>query len=503
MTRLMPMLITTIALTLLSSALPLSSQAKGPPIVPKVADPAVGVREQLIPEMLITGRNLPASAGVVFIYNNVDDPEDPQNGVEGQVYVDVDNGGTVTQIDDSTLYLTKVKVKGDATIGSYDIEVFELSSDRRGKGTTLFKVQSKDQDPPEPCDAFVKDAASCDCQFYVRKETNDSGTPPLSIYGLINHCTTSETLVIPQFHQLQSYSPRTGDDSFRRSITAVNKGVDSEGNAIPFEGSAIIAAEGHRARLLYIDLAVGAGVETGCGKNLQSAVRFVLDQGSKNPTDPEPDSGYPRTRWLISSLKIGEGSGFCHGIEAIRTPYYPYTGSPESLVEISGSILYQGSWEQTGIRLEGFDWWPDSLRVPDISFNVIEPQAAGAGQAASAIEVGPVGLAGTGVIDAVVEENDISMAGAGAGIVVYGGPQMGAVINKNTVSGAKWGVLIDGNVVDANLAGNTLIGDNDPDGDSGDRAVCTDTIDTTDKGKPNRISGYDNGYNDIVLGCYP
>jgi hypothetical protein len=490
MTRLTHLLITTLALAVLSLAFPTTSLAKGRPIVPDQAIPAVELQGADIQGMLIKGRNLPADAAVIFIYNNVENPDDPRNGNDSQITADPES---VQLLPNGDLQLD-VSVTAEAFIGGYDIEVIELSSGRKGKGTTLFKIQGKNTDERLTCAPFVKNPANCSCEFYKREETNDSGTPPLSIYGLIDNCTTSETLVIPQFHQLQSFSPDGGDD-FRRTITAVN------GAGGAFDGSTIIAAEGHRARLLYIDLDVDDGVDTGCGGNLESAVRFVLDEDSKNPTDPDPDPNYPRTRWLIGSLEIASGAALCYGIEAIRTAGYPHTGAPESMAEITGSWLKPGSWVRTGIRLVGFDWWSQSLRVPEISSNVIEAQASGVGDAATAIEIGPVSLDGSGVIDAVVAENVINMAGAGTGIAVYGGPEMGAMISKNTVSGARYGVLIDGNLVDANVAGNTLTGDNAA--GTGDKAVCTDTLDTAERGKPNRISQYDAGYNEVVFGCYP
>ena len=61
--------------------------------------------------------------------------------------------------------------------------------------------------------------------------------------------------------------------------------------------------------------------------------------------------------------------------------------------------------------------------------------------------------------------------------------------NKNEISGAYFGVLVDENVAEINFTGNTLTGDNVP--GSGDIGICSDAQRTDEKGKPNNINDFD------------
>jgi hypothetical protein len=83
----------------------------------------------------------------------------------------------------------------------------------------------------------------------------------------------------------------------------------------------------------------------------------------------------------------------------------------------------------------------------------------------------------------------------------YGNPVPGdqttAEVVKNDVSGAFFGVLVDDNVVDINFSGNKLTGDGDP--LSGDIGIDSDAQCTQYKGKPNKISDYNDDKAD--LGC--
>ena len=127
-----------------------------------------------------------------------------------------------------------------------------------------------------------------------------------------------------------------------------------------------------------------------------------------------------------------------------------------------------------------------------------------------AIQFGPVLLSDSSdpssQIAGIVESNTISMATScgelgGVGILVVGEPgdpigdQTTAEVVKNDVSGALTGVLVDNNVVEVNLSGNTLIGIGEGDPQIFDTGIDSSAQCTREKGKPNRITGY---YVDIV-----
>jgi hypothetical protein len=109
--------------------LPASVLAKGPPIRVEQAVPGEAIQGEKNYPVTIKGRGFESGATVRFFVTDTED--DTQITVTSVVY-DAETGDLNTVIDVDDL----------ATVSYYDIEV-ELSGNRGGKGTDLFKVQSQ------------------------------------------------------------------------------------------------------------------------------------------------------------------------------------------------------------------------------------------------------------------------------------------------------------------------------------------------------------------------
>jgi len=136
MTNSIRILLTSIALLVLSTVGPEMAQAKGKPIKVNLAVPdnaMPGERKGIV----LKGADFPvfpASAQVTFIYS-----PDQTHGE-----VTVVGGPVVTTVSDTLEF--EIDVEESADLGEYDIKVEEISKEgtftgRKGKGTTLFKVQ--------------------------------------------------------------------------------------------------------------------------------------------------------------------------------------------------------------------------------------------------------------------------------------------------------------------------------------------------------------------------
>ena len=141
MTRSSRILLYSIAGLVLGLAGPASTLAKGPPIKVEQADPNFAVQEEQDKPIILKGKNLPGKAEVFFILNKAGDPNDGNTDqvvvVQSTVILNPDTGNLEFEIN----------VAPEAILGDYDIEVIEMLSSgggRKGKGTTLFSVQSKD-----------------------------------------------------------------------------------------------------------------------------------------------------------------------------------------------------------------------------------------------------------------------------------------------------------------------------------------------------------------------
>ena len=313
---------------------------------------------------------------------------------------------------------------------------------------------------------------SCDCTFTVQDKTDQKGTPPLLIWAMQSNCTTSETLVIEQFEALSS------DTNTNVILTAVAMAE------APFDGSAVIAARGHRANIFNFNIHIDGGVDAGCGEGqLHSAIGFVLDSYSLNTS---ADSPFRNTRWGVSNSTITSDAPLCHAMEFSRMPdYEPDPDTIEGRVNIHRNVIMADSDNGTGILFRGFGPVNTFLSV---SRNTIIDTAA---PVANAIQFGPIFGPGT------VERNLISLrGGAGVGVLVMGdGATTDVMVNQNEVTGAFIAVLVDDQVADVLLKSNILTGDGDTGTD--DIGVCTDAANNAIRA--NKIKDY----NDAVLedGC--
>jgi len=443
------------------------------------------------------------------------------------------------KIRGSKKIIANITVLGDAKLGDFDIAV----SRRGGKGTTYFRFYKKFTVKVRPnqtrvsCNVFAPNG-TCDCEFNWDQDNN--------IYTMLEDCHTSETLWLDSQKMWGPHQTNPG------TLTAVNcvildpeisdckdeNGASFEGQ---FLGSSVIANTNHVAGVRFVDIrfedpdehGVG-GVTRGCdleNDDIQSAVSFRLHGG----IDEEPTK--------FSFLAIDNTSvdshidPLCNAIEVVREPDYTqrYENSRDVKARVEIVVITDYSYVISGIRYEGIR--PNGSVNPPIVFgNTIGAPACEGDDplldpdTARAIQFGRVLLPDSSDpssrIAGRVESNTINMAtgcgtSGGVGILVVGEPacenldgttctdqngtpssapyQTTVDIVKNDISGAFVGILVDRNVVASNMAGNKLTGV----GDTGDIGVCTDIkpkAATSTKGKPNRISGYDD---DFFYGGFP
>jgi hypothetical protein len=322
---------------------------------------------------------------------------------------------------------------------------------------------------------------------------------------MIEDCDTAETLYIGEFSQILSL--QSGGEE-RKTLRAV----------APFDGAVIVANIGHRASARDFNIVVGPGVEAGCDSGIHAALSFVLDGASEedrgSPDPSEFDPAYRHTNWRISSVHISSQplEPLCNGIEAMRLPNYDrWDGAYEGRIYVVDNWIKYESYENVGILFDGFKAKSDAHRPPEVIRNRVDTPAQS--------DYDPVGIYFGGISSsepsnpsaALIEGNVISMSGSDIGIEAYsdiGIEAYGAVgtekesvlrINKNIITGARTGILVDSQVADVNLSGNTLTGDGVD--ESGDVGIDSDAQCTRTKGKPNNIAGYDVDIDDSGSGC--
>jgi hypothetical protein len=458
----------------------------------------------------INGSGFPRDPEVTFLRNSDNDAD--------QIQVNS------ARAKGSRKIIANITVKGDADPTEYDVLVESLSNGRKGKGTTLFSVRVKNNADVVNCGVFTDssfdpftdprdqelDPGLCNCWFQLNNESTDSGTPPGLIFSMITDCETAQTLVIPQFGNIRSLGAVQGEGSDRKTLTAVNYSPfdPSETPLLGgFSGDAIIKSHGHRATARDFDIAVGAGVSAGCDAELQTGILFEINAGSPNPTVPDP--AYLHTRWRIQSMNIDTlGEALCRGIVA-RRDNGAETGYPVSWVNpddgetyfpydarnfIAGGHIMPGSYEKTAVLFEGFTWYAEAINGPEV-FSIIIGEPADSGYQAAGIVFGDIVSSDAAKpVTGLVQDATISLGDSGTGILVYGAQvydESDVRIDKNVVSGATVGILVDDNVAGVNFSGNILTGDNQTGSD--DIGICSLSPDrTVEQGKPNRIKNYDN-----------
>jgi len=371
----------------------------------------------------------------------------------------------------------------EAQLADFDIRV-RASRGRGGKGTTLFKVQLKPtgNETTTTCNEAYFDklpGQAGPCNAVGGGECILVLGNPERIKKMKTDCETTETIVIPDTGTLTSDgSPETEAD--RKTMTAI----------LPFTGSAVITNAGHRASAIRMNVGVAAGISMGCAGQLQSAISFVLDN-SKTPPPSAPDNA---SYFHVFAVTVRSEAGpFCKAIEMTRTDSYANTTN-DWKTRVEDSFVTDGSYSNTGIYFEGFVQQQE-INPPKVTGNTIGTPDCQAGNAATGLYFGPLSprLDGSDS-QALIEDNAIDMSNGDCslttGIVLSGNtaaPTSGN-INNSDIIGAHYGVVIDSNVDSVNLKGNTLTG-NGVAGD-GSAGICSG-ISVGTKGKPNKISGFD------------
>jgi hypothetical protein len=469
-----------IRIFIITMALLATHSAPAQEVLVTSADPAEALQGTLDLEVTIGGSGFDNSAAVEFLVTGTTDP-----------------GGIIVKnvkVRGPKKIIVNVDVLDDAEVADFDIEV-QMSGGRGGKGTTLFSVQAKPKQNIVNCDEFAPNR-TCDCRF--DKDAD------LGIFNLLGDCQTSETLVLTNARIVGFAGNAVAEWPI---LTAVN---DTDGH---FNGSAVITNTADAAGARYLNIRFDHGVSRGCdlvNDDIQTAISFVLDE---NTTDnPEKASGLQVWDLTIDTHDGADDDPLCTAIELIREPGFTTkpaaegNGNKEGQVFVTNVAILDGSYERIGIRYEGMQPL-GSINPPLVDHNVIGAQACGPeADTARAIQFGRVQLSDasdpSSQIAGVVESNTIRMATdcpegpGGVGILVVGEPAdppiTTAEVVNNDVSGAYVGVVIDNNVVKANLSGNTLTGDFvDESVPFGDIGVCSNAESTTTKGKPNKITGFD------------
>jgi len=493
-----------ISIFLLVYGLAVSPAALAQDMVIEAASPEWGEQGDSLP-VTITGRGFDDTVDDVKFILHCGKKNCPDTG---DIIVDdfvVNAGeGTIT---------TEINILDTAQVASFDI-VLRSTRGRGGKGTTFkgenkFSVKIKPNETMVNCDIFAP-KGSCTCMFSHGSEDN--------IYGMLGDCVTSETLYLTHMIRTAGTVQTTDPDGpVNLTLTAVNCGEEAEHpqnceGVLPgtFDGSSVIANVYHRARIRYIDIIIGEDVEAGCSGGLASAISFVLHEDLDDPAIPDPLSR--NSVFLVWNVGIySKGDPLCNGIEIIRTKGYTDKYSdPDPIVEefpakdwkvsVAVNKISAGSYVEAGIVYLGM-MPSETINPPAVVDNIV----GGAACVDPSDPPDPIGilfgnllaLDAEELVEGVVEGNAIDMTGGcpgskPIGVQVVGddaGIQTTAKVSKNEISGAFVGVEVDCNVVDVNISGNTLTGDSvSGDGDTG---VDSYAQSTREKGKPNKIAGFD------------
>jgi hypothetical protein len=142
----------TLITVVLATTASLPAYAKGKPIKIEAADPDFAEQGETGKPMKLIGSSFPGQGDVYFLFNNTNDPDDPNNGTNGGV-VATGPGSLNTATGE---FEFSINVDVAAVLGDYDIEVREASTGRKGKGTTLFRVNQQGGGNPRSCRVIVK-----------------------------------------------------------------------------------------------------------------------------------------------------------------------------------------------------------------------------------------------------------------------------------------------------------------------------------------------------------
>ena len=163
MTKPSKILMTAIALLALCAATPALLLAKGPPIKVIESIPATGEQETVIATVRLRGSNFEAGPQVRYYRSDT-----------GQLAASEKLDVTNIQVNSAEEIQYTLTIGAGADPVDYDIEVW-YSSRRKGKGTTLFKVEAKGDTQPNDCmydfEAYfadrLNDGVKCDSAFHL------------------------------------------------------------------------------------------------------------------------------------------------------------------------------------------------------------------------------------------------------------------------------------------------------------------------------------------------
>lgn len=496
MTNLSRILLISIALTVLGAVTPASLQAAkggGQPITIGTITPNAAYQGDTGVPVNLKGSGFGPRAKVVFLEKGTEFVGDI--AVRDVVFDDA-SGDLNFMID----------VGSEAKIIDYEVEV--TVAGRKGKGTTFTVRERLHQNVEVGCDEFAR-LGTCNCRFMLDPDTR--------IFNLLGDCETSETLWLDD---ARIFSIDGGSNGVWPTLTAVecdgsllaceykdDNGV-TQSFAGRFHGSSVIANGSDVAGVRYFKIRFDDGVLRGCisdsdGPDIQSAISFVLDGGTYD--DPGMNSFLQVWDMDIDS----QTDPLCTAIEVLR--YAEFTrdqpGNRDWKVSVETSFVAGGSYVQSAIRVEGMQP-QQSINPPSIFGNYIGAPACVEPGQAQGILFGRLLLSDPSTqVAGVVESNIIRMAntcgspsGVGIGVVgedAFNQYRTAAEIIKNDISGASFGVVVDGDVDGVHFSGNTLTGD------WGDIGICSEASSTSTKGKPNVWSGYDTGDEILYEACVP
>jgi len=268
-------------------------------------------------DVVIGGSGFGLGATVKYLVTGTKD--DSQISVLSVTYDATD--GTLT---------TSIQVHGDASVADYDIEV-QAASGRRGKGTTLFKVQANNNAGGQnnlltiSCDELfgfapgtcIAEGSSDPCMF-EQPIDNDRA------WQMTQDCDTHEMLIVDPDY------PFLNGANFRLNLIA------------PWEGYAAIATTLGSSRISGFHIVVAdPAVANGCGglSTAQSAVYF--------DPDLQPTSGAPRGAVGQNIVEARNGARFCYGIEFVGSD--PVISAPYKGTGADGNHIMANSYERVGI----------------------------------------------------------------------------------------------------------------------------------------------------------
>jgi len=318
--------------TLLALGLSMLSHAYAAPpekVTVTTANPNSALQGELL-DVVISGSGFDHGSTVKYLVSGTSD--DSQISVTAVTYNEAD--GTLT---------TTIQVAGAALISDYDIEV-RNSSNRRGKGTTLFAVLTNESNAGGASEIIT---TTCDELFGFAPGTctaEGTGDPCVFVkefveeraWKMAQHCDTRAMLVV------SPDEPFLSGQNYRLNLVA------------PWSGDYAGITNFHGAtRIGDFHIVVDdPNVADGCGAagKAQAAVHFDPDR--------EPKSSAPRGGVGENVVETLNGARFCVGIEFVGSD--PRISHPYKQVGIGNNQILANSYERVGI-------WMANINMSDVN----------------------------------------------------------------------------------------------------------------------------------------